>query len=76
MDFLSLHIFPALLGSTKPSRYIIYTSSSKFPFRKAVLTSICHISQSKYAAIARMIQKDLSITTGEKSRRSQFLELA
>src|SRR5215216_343723 len=35
-----LHTLFAPLGSTKPSGYIIYNSSSRNPFRNAFLTSI------------------------------------
>ena len=39
---------------------------SRFLLRKIVLTFICQISQSQYAAIASKILMDLSIAIGEK----------
>jgi hypothetical protein len=38
MDLRSLHTFLAFFGFSKPVGCIIYMSSSKFPFRNAVLT--------------------------------------
>ncbi|WZZ42529.1 hypothetical protein YC2023_038788 [Brassica napus] len=39
-DLINLHTLCSLPGITKPSSCFIYTSSSKIPFKNAVLTSI------------------------------------